>query len=59
MLSRPSGISEVEEYYKVTGDKLSPIGDPPELSDFCSILRQRKYAELALVTGGMFAVVQA
>ena len=42
-----------EEYYKVTGRRLSPLGDEPKLSDFYNPSRQRKDAEVVLAVGGM------
>ena len=42
-----------EEYYKVTGRRLSPLGDEPKLSDFYNPSRQRKDAEIVLAVGGM------
>ena len=33
--------ADEEEYYKVTGRRLSPLGDEPKLSDFYNPSRQR------------------
>ena len=46
----------MREYYKVTGNQLSPLRDPPKLSDFYSPSRQRKDTEIALDVGGMAVV---
>ena len=46
----------MQEYYKVTGQQLSPLRDEPKLSDFYNPSRQRKDAEIALVVGGMTVV---
>ena len=43
----------MQEYYKVTGNQVSPLEDPPKLSDFYNPSRHRKDAELTLVIGGM------
>ena len=45
--------ADEEEYYKVTGRRLSPLGDEPNLSDFYNPSRQRKDAEIVLAVGGM------
>ena len=45
--------ADEEEYYKVTGRRLSPLGDEPKLSDFYNPSRQRKDAEIVLAVGGM------
>ena len=46
----------MRKYHEVTSQSLSPLGDPPKLSDFYNPSRQRKDAELALVVGGMAVV---
>ena len=46
----------MREYYKVTRQQLSPLGDPPKLSDFYFPSRQRKDTQIALVVGGMCVV---
>ena len=46
----------MEQYYKVTGNKLPPLRDPPKLSDFYNPSRQRKDSELLLVAGGTVVV---
>ena len=43
----------MQEYYKVTGNQVSPLEDPPKLSDFYNPTRHQKNAELTLVIGGM------
>ena len=45
--------ADEEEYYKVTGRRLSPLGDEPKLSDFYNPSRQRKDAEIVLAVGGI------
>ena len=46
----------MQEYYKVTGNQVSPLKDPPKLSDFYNPTRHQKNAELTLVIGGMAIV---
>ena len=46
----------MQEYYKVTGQQLPPLRDPPKLADFYNPSRQRKDTEIALVVGGMTVV---
>ena len=43
----------MQEYYKVTGNQVSPLKDPPKLSVFYNPSRHQKNAELTLVIGGM------
>lgn len=45
-----------EEYYKVTGRRLSPLRDEPKLSDFYNPSRQKKDAEIVLAAAGMTIV---
>ena len=45
-----------EEYYRVTGHRLSPLRDEPKLSDFYNTSRQRKDAEIVLAVTGMSIV---
>ena len=45
-----------EEYYRVTGHRLSPLRDEPKLSDFYNPSRQRKDAEIVLAVAGMSIV---
>ena len=45
-----------EEYYKVTGRRLSPLRDEPKLSDFYNSSRQKKDVEIALAAAGMTIV---
>ena len=42
-----------EEYYRVTGHRLSTLRDEPKLSDFYNPSRQRKDAEIVLSVAGM------
>ena len=48
--------SAMREYYRVTGNQLPALRDPPKLADFYKPSRQRKDAEIALVVGGMTVV---
>ena len=45
-----------EEYYRVTGHRLSPLRDEPKLSDFYNPSRPRKDAEIVLTVAGMSIV---
>ena len=45
-----------EEYYRVTGHRLSPLRDEPKLSEFYNPSRQRKDAEIVLAVAGMSIV---
>ena len=42
-----------EEYYRITGHRLSPLRDEPKLSDFYNPSRPRKDAEIVLAVAGM------
>ena len=46
----------MEQYYKVTGNQLPQLRDPPKLNDFYNPSRQHKDSELLLVAGGMVVV---
>jgi hypothetical protein len=43
----------MQQYYKVTGQQLPPLGKEPKLSDFYNPSRNQKDTELILVAGGM------
>ena len=46
----------MREYNKVTGQRLSPLRNPPKLADFYNPSRQQKDGEIAFVVGGMAVV---
>ena len=43
----------MQEYYKITGNQVSPLKDPPKLSNFYNPSRHRKDTKLTLVIDGM------
>ena len=43
----------MQQYHEVTGHQLSPLRDPPKLSDFYNPSRQQKDGEIAFIIGGM------